>query len=78
MIAISPRAYSVVRLDRDAQHFDPFVFADLMLAGGDRFIGTDDPDPVAQRLASFGARWEDEKQRVIVGSYVNERVEAMC
>ncbi len=57
MIAISPRAYSVVRLDRDAQHFEPFVFVDLMLPGGERFSGTEDPDPVTQRLASFGARW---------------------
>ena len=79
MIAISPRAYSVVRLDRDAQHFEPFVFADSMLAGGERFSGTDDPDPVTQRLASFGARWEDEKQRVIIGSYVTrERLEELC
>ena len=69
MVAVDPRSYSVLRYDPDASHFDPWLFEESMLAGGGA-LDTPPNDPVEQRLAQFCARWEDEKQQVILGSFI--------
>jgi len=70
MVAVDPRSYSVLRYDPDAWHFDPFLFDDAMLVGGGALDTTSPDDPVERRLAQFGARWEDQKQKVILGSFL--------
>ena len=70
MVAVDPRSYSVLRYDPRGSHFEPFLFDESMLAGGGALAATPPDDPVEQRLAQFGARWEDVKQTVVLGSFL--------
>ena len=74
MVSVNPRSYSLLRYDPDTSHFDPWLFDESMLVGGGALDTTPPVDPVEQRLAQFGARWPDEKQTVILGSFLTREV----